>query len=167
MDEHLDHQSQRLIHAILSFIMKVSHAPTVNRELTPLLTKLLQFLGTSDIKVNQFCISSLWYIYWYIFRYLLIICNKIFEHFSNLLANNPRNKEFLIQNRIVSTLFMLLRAVENVRQQPNVNAEDLDRLYIIGDHALTILRFFAYWFGLIALTYLLVFIEHLWKCGRI
>ena len=64
MHEHLDHPSQRLIHDILSFIMDVSDAPTVNsnRDLTPLLTKLLQFLGTADPEVNRFCINIIRYI---------------------------------------------------------------------------------------------------------
>ena len=88
MHEHLDHPSQRLIHDILSFIMDVSDVPTVNRDLTPLLTKLLQFLGTADPEVNRFCINIIRYISWQIsahFQFLdiLVTCWRITQETKN------------------------------------------------------------------------------------
>lgn len=70
------------------------------------------------------------------------------------MANNPRNKEFLIQNGIVSTLFLYFRSTENCRDQPNVNPKYLDILYGIEDEVLTILRFLLITLFLLHLVYL-------------
>lgn len=45
LQRHLDHPSQRLLRQVLSCVRSVSHVPTADRTVQPLLQKLLQLLG--------------------------------------------------------------------------------------------------------------------------
>uniref|UniRef100_A0A915CWG4 Uncharacterized protein n=1 Tax=Ditylenchus dipsaci TaxID=166011 RepID=A0A915CWG4_9BILA len=72
---HLNHASQRLVRDLLVCIRDLSDVPTKDHDLTPLLEKLLQLLGTNDLHIKQLCTQIL----------------------ANLSANNKPNKEFLTE----------------------------------------------------------------------
>uniref|UniRef100_A0A914GWC2 Uncharacterized protein n=1 Tax=Globodera rostochiensis TaxID=31243 RepID=A0A914GWC2_GLORO len=77
MQRHLDHPSQRLLRQVLSCIR----------------SKLLQLLGTSDLRLKESCADIL----------------------ANLCANNAQNKAFLVENGAVPALFQLLYELDSVR----------------------------------------------------
>ncbi|KAL3094541.1 hypothetical protein niasHT_026307 [Heterodera trifolii] len=122
LQRHLDHPSQRLLRQVLSCVRSVSHVPTADRTVQPLLQKLLQLLGTSDIRLKENCVDIL----------------------ANLCANNSQNKSFLVENGAVPSMFQLLYELDSVRsgggEQPTGDDPFQRQLEGIQETALTLLK---------------------------
>nr|CAD2159603.1 unnamed protein product [Meloidogyne enterolobii] len=112
--KHLDHASQRMLRQLLDCIKFVSHVPSGDRDIHLLLQKLLQLLGTNDMKVKECCTDIL----------------------ANLSANNTSNKEFLVDKGAVFGLFQLLQEMEALNEALGQNTQRQN----IQETALSLLR---------------------------
>jgi len=92
--KHLGQVSQRLLRQVLDCVRAASHVPSSGHNVQQLLRKLLQLLGTNDLRLKEACTDIL----------------------ANLCANNPQNKEFLVENGAIFGLFQLLHELEALKE---------------------------------------------------
>ncbi|KAI6179873.1 hypothetical protein M3Y98_00657900 [Aphelenchoides besseyi] len=109
---NMDHASQRLVSELLSCTRDLSDMSTNKLDISYLLSRLVQLLGTNDMEIRQLCIQSL----------------------ANFSANNRRNKEFLYQMDFVGTLRHVLYDTEALMEEMNTSRQ------MIEETALTALR---------------------------
>lgn len=93
--KHLDHASQRLLRQLLKCIRDVSYVPCTGHDIQLLLQKMLQLLGTNDLRLKEECTDIL----------------------ANLCANNAQNKEFLVGNGAIPELFHLLHELAALQHE--------------------------------------------------
>ncbi|KAI6225259.1 hypothetical protein M3Y99_01362700 [Aphelenchoides fujianensis] len=115
---NMDHASQRLVFELLSCTRDLSDMSTTKLDVSHLLSRLVQLLGTNDMEVRQLCIQSL----------------------ANFSANNRRNKEFLFQMDILNTLRHVLYDTEAMMDELNASRQLIEVLEDIQETALTALR---------------------------
>ncbi|KAI6208767.1 hypothetical protein M3Y96_00149700 [Aphelenchoides besseyi] len=115
---NMDHASQRLVSELLSCTRDLSDMSTNKLDISYLLSRLVQLLGTNDMEIRQLCIQSL----------------------ANFSANNRRNKEFLYQMDFVGTLRHVLYDTEALMEEMNTSRQMIEVLEDIQETALTALR---------------------------
>lgn len=98
---HLDHGSQKLVHDLLRCIRDLSDVATRQnaKNVTPILAKAMQLMGSSDLNVKLMCTSIL----------------------LNLLANNAPNKEFACRNQVIPALRDVLDQTEMLMVNPHLH----------------------------------------------
>ncbi|KAI6204041.1 hypothetical protein M3Y94_00626900 [Aphelenchoides besseyi] len=115
---NMDHASQRLVSELLSCTRDLSDMSTNKLDISHLLSRLVQLLGTNDMEIRQLCIQSL----------------------ANFSANNRRNKEFLYQMDFVGALRHVLYDTEALMEEMNTSRQMIEILEDIQETALTALR---------------------------